>query len=287
MTQLKMIDHAEEIIALANGGMTIGAIAKRYGCYHQAVANLLKRFDYTSPRVLQCRKMQYFNVIDTHTKAYLLGFIAADGAIVNATPHCKSLTISIHKRDRIVLDCLRSELDCDHAIKGIANDQVRLVISHRDLIESIEKHGITVRKSLTMPNILDNIPKEFRNSFILGYFDGDGSISVREVVCQGRYSRKQSIQIRLTKAMAIGIVEELKIKQYHFHEKDNIGSLIISSIEEIENFFKQCYSASPIYLSRKRDRFLIALYRNLCKTEKEQLVQKSIEQDRTISLSYD
>ena len=31
-----------------------------------------------------------------------------------------------------------------------------------------------------MGNIIKNIPYEYRDAFIIGYFDGDGSITVRD-----------------------------------------------------------------------------------------------------------
>ena len=47
---------------------------------------------------------QYFKKINSYNKAYLLGFIAADGAIVqNKGYSTKTLTITIHAKDIAVL----------------------------------------------------------------------------------------------------------------------------------------------------------------------------------------
>jgi hypothetical protein len=44
--------------------------------------------------------LNYFSVIDSSIKAYILGFIAADGAIVrNTNCSTKTLTITIHAKD--------------------------------------------------------------------------------------------------------------------------------------------------------------------------------------------
>jgi len=52
--------------------------------------------------------VNYFNKIDSYNKAYLLGFIAADGAIVqNKGFNTKTLTITIHAKDIAILELLK------------------------------------------------------------------------------------------------------------------------------------------------------------------------------------
>ena len=153
------------------------------------------------------------------------------------------------------------------------------------MINGIKKWGITEVKSLNMPNIIENIPHPYKNSFILGYFDGDGSINVREVFINKRYTRKQSVQIRATKEFALGIVKHLDIKSFHITD-EKMPNLTISSLDEIKKFYHSLYDNSPFYLSRKRDKFLIAIYRAINKTSYKNLYDQHISQGQTISSSY-
>ena len=285
MTQLKITDKNQisDILEMHNSMIPIAHIAKKYGVYSQNIQNVLKKYIGYSPNSLSLKNINYFSEIDTPIKAYLSGFIAADGAIVG-----KELTITIHSKDRIVLDVLKSELESTNDIQTITKDgltHVRFVTTNENITQDLSKYGIGPNKSLTMPNLIENIPYEFRNSFILGYFDGDGSINVREVFINKRHTRKQSIQIRATKELALGIVSHLGIQSYHLTD-ETMPNLNISSLEEVRSFYNQVYSQSPIFLSRKRDKFLIALYRQINKSSYRELYDQHISQGQTISSSY-
>lgn len=287
MSNQKITDEKDisEILELYNSKMPISKIAKKFNCYHHNISTILKKYKGYKPNQISLKNTDYFNEIDSNIKAYLLGFIAADGAIVN-----KELTITISKKDRIILDLLKYELVSTNDIQEIHHkstntELVRFTTSNEELINGIKKWGITEVKSLNMPNIIENIPHPYKNSFILGYFDGDGSINVREVFINKRYTRKQSVQIRATKEFALGIVKHLDIKSFHITD-EKMPNLIISSLDEIKKFYHSLYDNSPFYLSRKRDKFLIAIYRAINKTSYKKLYDQHISQGQTISSSY-
>ena len=287
MSNQKITDEKDisEILELYNSKMPISKIAKKFNCYHHNISTILKKYKGYKPNQISLKNTDYFNEIDSNIKAYLLGFIAADGAIVN-----KELTITISKRDRIILDLLKYELVSTNDIQEIHHkstdtELVRFTTSNEELINGIKKWGITEVKSLNMPNIIENIPHPYKNSFILGYFDGDGSINVREVFINKRYTRKQSVQIRATKEFALGIVQHLDIKSFHITD-EKMPNLTISSLDEIKKFYHSLYDNSPFYLSRKRDKFLIAIYRAINKTSYKNLYDQHISQGQTISSSY-
>lgn len=50
--------------------------------------------------------VHYFDVIDSYAKAYIAGFIAADGALVK-TKTTTTLTITIKYEDKAVLDFIK------------------------------------------------------------------------------------------------------------------------------------------------------------------------------------
>ncbi|NCD06244.1 MAG: hypothetical protein EOL97_09000 [Spirochaetia bacterium] len=211
--------------------------------------------------------IRYFQIIDTHEKAYLLGFIAADGCIQSNGNSSYGLSITLHSKDRIILEILKKELDSTCNIQHITTkmsnsdrkkDHVRLAIFNIDLYNDILQYGITPKKSLTMANIIPNIPKEFRKSFMLGYFDGDGCVlhSNQIRIKNGKQypSRGLVIQIRGTKEFLQGMADELELTNYAIYF-DKTHSLRFSKKIEIIKMFK-CYYDCNIFLARKRDIFL-------------------------------
>ena len=171
MSNQKITDEKDisEILELYNSKMPISKIAKKFNCYHHNISTILKKYKGYKPNQISLKNTDYFNEIDSNIKAYLLGFIAADGAIVN-----KELTITISKRDRIILDLLKYELVSTNDIQEIHHkstdtELVRFTTSNEELINGIKKWGITKVKSLNMPNIIENIPHPYKSSFILGY----------------------------------------------------------------------------------------------------------------------
>jgi hypothetical protein len=121
---------------------------------------------------------KYFKNIDTHDKAYWLGFIYADGCVcVYPNKSKKSLSIGLSKKDRHhlqkFLNCVGSEKRPIYDYK----DGSSIIINNIELVDDLIKLGVTPRKSLnlTFPKE-DQVPSKFINSFLLGYFDGDGCI---------------------------------------------------------------------------------------------------------------
>lgn len=210
-----------------------------------------------------------FDTIDSYAKAYIVGFIAADGALVK-TKTSTTLTITIKYEDKAVLEFIKSEIGNEHKLQEIIRPSsfdssktihhIRYAISDRHITQSLNKLGITSNKSLSMGNIIKNIPYEYRDAFIIGYFDGDGSVTIRNgqypndrgILC---YDYSLYIQIRGTKDFLSGICKHLKIGNTHIHQNDSIPHLSFASKKDTYRFF-QCYKNLPFYYKRKHDKFL-------------------------------
>ena len=213
--------------------------------------------------------VHYFDTIDSYAKAYIVGFIAADGALVKKKTGT-ALTITIKYEDKAVLEFIKSEIGNEHNLQEIIRPSsfdssknihhIRYTISDRNITIALNKLGITSNKSLSMGNIIKNIPYKYRDAFIIGYFDGDGSITVRD----GEYPNDRGIlckdyslyiQIRGTKEFLTGICNHLKIDHSHIHQNDSIPHLSFANKKDTYRFF-QCYNNLPFYYERKHDKFL-------------------------------
>lgn len=125
----------------------------------------------------------YFNDINTHEKAYWLGFFYADG-YVSHVGNRKLIGMSLKRSDRNQLEKLKQCLSATYKVRDYTTsssykancEYSRLIVEHEQLFDDLVSHGVVEHKT----NILKppNIKHEFINSFILGYLDGDGSIHV-------------------------------------------------------------------------------------------------------------
>lgn len=111
----------------------------------------------------------YFDEINNFNKAYILGFLYADGYNSN-----KGIQIGLQKRDLEILEFINNELQSNCNIKE-TDDYVYLYINSRKLSLQLDKLGCYKNKTfkISFPYFLE---KQYLKDFIRGYFDGDGSV---------------------------------------------------------------------------------------------------------------
>jgi hypothetical protein len=263
MTKLKLEPFSNEIEKMYLNGLSIKQISNKFNCYNQSVINLLKKLKVYNPKKINQGNVRYFQKIDSYEKAYFLGFITADGCLQDNGNGSKGLSITIHRKDVCVLENLKLQIGCENTIKSITTkmsnsdknkDHVRLSIFNRFLYDDLCSYGLTERKSTTMKSILYNIPYKFRNSFILGYFDGDGSVVLPKIKTVG-YSI--NVSFRGTYEFLKDIPEHLNLDSFSIKKdkEKNCFSLHFQSRKNILKFF-EVYNNNNFYLARKHDRFL-------------------------------
>ena len=125
----------------------------------------------------------YFSSIDMPIQAYILGFLAADGTIVSSVPR---IALELSVKDYELLELIRDELAPDHTIRKrsrekssnrfASGESATLSFTSSQMVTDLARFGIVPKKSLTMrwPSAL---PEYLERDFLLGYFDGDGSIT--------------------------------------------------------------------------------------------------------------
>lgn len=109
--------------------------------------------------------------------AYILGFILADGCIIQGTykGYSDSLKFGVQLSDRDILEKIRKELKAEHKLSIIKN-AVHFCITSQTLVNDLKRLGISYRKSLN--ENLPTIPKQYEKDFIRGIVDGDGGIQI-------------------------------------------------------------------------------------------------------------
>lgn len=117
----------------------------------------------------------FLSVIDTPEKAWLLGWIGSDGSIDSST-----VTISIRDYDADVLIKLKNIIDKSIPIAEKSNNMVSLRINSSKIALACTNHfGLESFGKKDSDIKYPNIPKELSQYFIRGYFEGDGSICLK------------------------------------------------------------------------------------------------------------
>ena len=107
--------------------------------------------------------------------SYVLGFILADGCIIQGTykGYSDSLKFGVQSKDKDVLEKIKSELKSDHKLSQNKN-AVHFCIASQEIVNDLKRLGIIYRKSLR--EIVPKVPPKYAKDFIRGVVDGDGSL---------------------------------------------------------------------------------------------------------------
>lgn len=168
----KLQNIYNKVIQDFNNGMYCKDIAVKYNVDEHSVYKILdkagikRQTGYHS----NCQE-DYFKQIDNPHKAYLLGFITADGAIVNEV-----LSIEVHKDDVDILNFAKAQIN-PKATLTPTRDCFKVSFSAKALGRDLAKYGIVQNKS----KIIKRVPTEFIPENLLPYYfrgliDGDGCV---------------------------------------------------------------------------------------------------------------
>lgn len=199
----------------------------------------------------------FFELIDTKDKAYILGILLADG---HRCKNVKQIRLKLQEQDKEILDKIKLVLDYDKPLnfekRSNPNHQntYSLIICNSNICDDLEKYGIVKNKTfdITIPNIND----EYFIDLFRGYFDGDGWITfgVKNKSCAigiiGEYNFINFIKEK--------IKELYNIESYFAIDKrtDNrIISLRIRKKEDIHNLYELMYKDTKLFLNRKNNKF--------------------------------
>lgn len=194
----------------------------------------------------------YFKEINTEEKAYILGFMYADSSISNG------FDINIQKRDVEILNFIKKELKMEHPIKDniIKNrEYCRLSISNKKIKNDLHSIGIPNNKNNNI--VMPKIKKEFYNSFLLGFFDGDGYINDEN--CSMEFSGGENILTEIKNY----IKNNLNVDMYfgYRYEKENKNSckLGLHGSLKLKIIYDFLYNNRNLGLKRKKEKFKMVI----------------------------
>ena len=249
-----------KIINAYNYGNTVRDIAKQFNIGQKRTSDILKKH---GVKVLLSSERpskylldeHYFDVIDTQDKAYILGFLYADGC------NCKNnVTICLQERDKDILDKINIVIGSDRPLNfidysdrdGNCQNQYRLSITNKYMSDQLKSLGMVENKSLVL-EFPQWLRQDLHPHFIRGYFDGDGYVS------NNYYNAKLSIVstknfcefVKEVLYSEIGINSSIYL--CHKNEFTTTRTLQISGRNQISKFLDYIYSDANLYLQRKYD----------------------------------
>lgn len=172
---------AEEVAYLkANyGKLPAKEVAEHLGRSYTAVAQRAKIEGVVSRHRSAMHSLVpgYFREIDKPEKAYLLGLLAADGAISDRN----QVALALHEKDGELVTFARDCIASGGRVGSYNARTCRMVtfkVQSADLAADLALWGVTQRKSYTIkwPTALE---PAMQRGFLHGYFDGDGSLGIR------------------------------------------------------------------------------------------------------------
>jgi hypothetical protein len=202
----------------------------------------------------------FFETIDSESKAYFLGFIYADGCLINdSVSYRYKLNLKIHKKDSHILEqlikCVDGEMDIWYNKK---RDMCEISLSGKKMVSDLINKGVLPNKTFTIK--YPTIDESLERHFLRGYFDGDGCIRVNTDrrdgskrgdlrIVGGSINMLCKINERMNYLFGTNINKLYgpKNKEYKF-----IGWAGMSDIEKIYHGF---YNKSDLFLSRKKTIF--------------------------------
>lgn len=267
-------DDAEDIIIRYNGWEGASAIAKDYDCSAESIYYLLRKcgvpirshsdYSYSSNE-------SFFDVINSPTVAYCLGFYYGDGC---NQAHRNLVRLSIADLD--ILERIQEELQFEGPLYTIPPKkehhkiQYAMHICSRHMCEALTRVGCVSSKTylLKFPTE-EQVPSCLHRHLIRGWMDADGCICYYS----GDRFTKWSMSIVGTESGCKGISESVNrhlgfkasVLPHHIGEFHTTWNFMVGGKYQVKAILDWIYDGSTIHLERKFNKYRLfsSLYPNV------------------------
>lgn len=245
-------------------GISLREIARQYNTTHGVIRRCLVSGGFAYKARKYPLNEEFFQKLDTLEKLYILGWIYSDGHVFSYDKKKHAgLKIKIQKRDAYILEYFKNLIESKAPIKpdftnGKEYSKITFgsIFIYSDLLKYGLEHQKTFKLKYPIEQVWDHRP------FILGVFDGDGSISVK------KSTGMPQLTFSGTKAMMLQIKiileEEIGVNPVTVRRNKNTYALSYGGPASVHAIAKWLYSWDPpVYLKRKRDLINKCLSRDL------------------------
>ena len=252
--------NTNELIQLYKDGKSLSFLSEKFGQSTYLIKKLLLQNQITIRTKAEQNSLtnqergkkvnhEFFDKIDTLEKAWLLGFLMADGTISSDRNRIK---IGLSSVDREILEKIQKKIQSERNIldyETAAGFKIsELVWSSKNHKEKLSKYGIVPNKTYKELH-LPNLSKEMKLCFILGYYDGDGCFRNDNATCRWEIcSYRPELLTEIANFLNLNYNGKAKISESV--SRKNYYTITYST-QVLTQFLDEMYLLSPIKLERK------------------------------------
>ena len=246
-------DDLDDLRRLHASGMSDKKIAQALGCSPATIGRYRDHLGLPrlyrpagQPRLLQTDH-SFFAEINTPEKAYVLGFLLADGHIYKTG---KRVELGVKKADAAILNAIAAAMSCDEPLRIMHNSYdrsifMRVTLGGAEMTEDLARLGLRNDKSKTATYPV--VPAELESHLVRGIWDGDGWI--------GKYQ----FELIGTSALLDGVVDAAErhtgcVMRRRMSGKDGRYHYAYGTRRDAA-ILHWMYSSATIALERKREKF--------------------------------
>lgn len=236
--------HRQQIIDAFSSGMECRLIPPNLDIGDRAVVRILAEAGINTKRRNRYRLNEsYFDCIDSPTKAYLLGLMAADGCVTTTN------YVVLESIDEELLLLMQGQIEYSGKIrviypKGDYVPHYRINFSSKQMAQSLVAKGVFAGRGTS--DICYFPETQYLAAYTLGYFDGDGCAYVNK----GRSGGKVCIVGSL--AVVTGFRDHLKMGVITQHVKRKVHHWNIYGRDDILRFYQLVYQYKGLGLARTK-----------------------------------
>lgn len=259
-----------EVIRLYGSGMTMKEVGEKVGTSYTTVRNCLVRYGIelrTSVSYIDVHTFDehFFDKIDTEEKAYFLGYLFADGCILQDRHY--TIRLNLHEKDRAILERFKELIRSTAPLYRFNTlNQFCLQVTSKHAWHRLKQLGCVPRKTLILKYPRHLLP-ELERHFIRGYFDGDGTVGIyqQNSIRNGKKLQHPKVAASLlgTKNFCAGVAKTLKrdlnmVPTIYQTSEGNgrIAKLGVGGPQLTLQFLGYLYEGATIYLERKFQKYL-------------------------------
>ena len=194
----------------------------------------------------------FFDSIDTEIKAYLLGYLYADGYLASDG----RMGIRLQEDDVEILELIQKYICPRSTIESSNNQNFKRKPQHsirwksKRMYARLQELGFHIDKTHTDSDIFKYIPEDMKKHFLRGYTDGDGSIQAYRLD-NGTYRKIGIVWCNGSKEILEDIMRWLPKYSWHLYNNGTyftLGNYIQNEASEVIQFL---YKDANFFLSRK------------------------------------
>lgn len=193
----------------------------------------------------------YFKEINSHNKAYYLGWALTDGNVTIGNGRSYQYRIRLMQEDIGILQKFLKDIESTTKIYK-RDTNVEVNICSKEFVENLINQGCIPNKTYTIS--FPKLEKEYELDFIKGCFDGDGSYVCTEKTKKVSFvsASEDFVKVMQDKLKSYGITS-------YIYKTQNTYGLHISSKESIKTFVSLMLNTESDFLDRKKKKMNMLL----------------------------